>query len=405
MASSSKPKRHGGKVTKAWPAHGAPKRSKPATVLTQWLARAVGPVGMTPPKTTARAAASIEAGPLRLVRSYETPTDDPSYERVTNWSWTYDSGIVGAAFAATGERTQSAQLLDQLAALQHTDGSLELVFNVATGASAPIFRAGTVAWVGLAFVTYDRNFNDTRYTPAAEAAADYLLALRRTDGLIRGGPDVDWASTEHNVIAYTLLSNLAERLAAVGDSASADRYRAAAGGLGDAIDAALIVREAGTAWVRQGAGDDVQPIDAQALGAVYLAGRGDTKTAAQVLAHAQQTSYRENAPGFDARTGSLSGFVPYYAPEAPEVLWFEGLGEMRSATSVLGLDTGALDNSMERWWAPQKAQGLPPVQANTTVTKSRYGEYHVWPAAAAGAWVILSHAQGEKLLVSQAKSG
>jgi hypothetical protein len=47
---------------------------------------------------------------------------DPSYAGLLNWSWTYDSAVSAAAFAATGDKANSAQLLDQLAALQHTDG-------------------------------------------------------------------------------------------------------------------------------------------------------------------------------------------------------------------------------------------------------------------------------------------
>jgi hypothetical protein len=107
--------------------------------------------------------ASASAVPLQLVRSYQIPADDPSYNTLTNWSWTYDSAVAAAAFAAGGDQSNSAQLLDQLAALQHTDGSIELAFNTTTGESAPIFRSGTVAWVGLAASTYDLAFGSSRY--------------------------------------------------------------------------------------------------------------------------------------------------------------------------------------------------------------------------------------------------
>src|SRR3954471_663941 len=90
-AASGKAQRRGGKVTKAWPARGASRASKPDTRLTRWLAQAGGPL-------SADARARAAAAPLRLVLSYEIPTDDPAYERLSNWSWTYDSGIVGAAF-------------------------------------------------------------------------------------------------------------------------------------------------------------------------------------------------------------------------------------------------------------------------------------------------------------------
>ena len=40
---------------------------------------------------------------------------------MTNLSWTYDSAIAAVALISAGEKAQAEQLLDQLAALQHSD--------------------------------------------------------------------------------------------------------------------------------------------------------------------------------------------------------------------------------------------------------------------------------------------
>ena len=101
------------------------------------------------------------------------------------------------------------QLLDQLTALQHKDGSIELAFDTVTGESAPLFRSGTVAWVGLAASTYDLAFDSDRYLKMEMRSANYLLSLQTDNGLIQGGPDVKWVSTEHNLITYVFLSRLA----------------------------------------------------------------------------------------------------------------------------------------------------------------------------------------------------
>ena len=53
-----------------------------------------------------------------------------------------------------GEKAQAEQLLDQLAALQRTDGSIDFAFNVADGSSLQQFRSGSIAWIGLAAATY-----------------------------------------------------------------------------------------------------------------------------------------------------------------------------------------------------------------------------------------------------------
>jgi hypothetical protein len=63
---------------------------------------------------------------------------------------------------------------------------------------------------------------------------------------------------------------------------------------------------------------------------------------------------------------------------------------MRAATAAVGGDTAGLDDAIERWWAPTRAQGLPPRQASGSSTGSRFGDFHPWPSAAAGAWVILA---------------
>ncbi|MGB0096219.1 MAG: hypothetical protein WBP81_27235 [Solirubrobacteraceae bacterium] len=127
----------------------------------------------------ASASAKI-ALPLDLVRSYQIPADDPSYERLLNWSWTYDSAVSAGAFAAVGDEANARQLLDQLAALQYTDGSIDIAFNTATGTSSGVFRAGADTWVGRAAATYDQAFGSNRYLNMQELTANYLRCKIRT---------------------------------------------------------------------------------------------------------------------------------------------------------------------------------------------------------------------------------
>ncbi len=234
------PRRRGGRVRRVWPAG---KTGRPDTALERWLARQVG--GVAPRKrggkgrgsagvAAAGAAASVapaaavgaparESAPwvaadtpqkLALVRSYDIPADDPSAERLLNLSWTYDSAIAAIAFMARGERGQAEQLLDQLAAVQRVDGSIDFAFNTFTGASEPLFRSGTIAWIGLAALTYRRQYGSTRYDTLIRGAARWLYQQREANGLLRGGPDVRWQSTQHNLVAYFLLRGWARTAAA-----------------------------------------------------------------------------------------------------------------------------------------------------------------------------------------------
>ncbi len=435
--------RVGGVVRRAWPTTGA----APHRRQTRWLARQVGAIkprrcarqrskarvrchlkaqrssaqpGAAPPATLSAvtgdpgsprgevvqiaAASALDMSgiklPLQLVRSYEMPADDPAYKRLLNWSWTYDSAITAAAFASSGDKANSTQLLDQLAALQYSDGSLEIAFNTITGEGARIFRTGTVAWAGLAAATYDRAFDSSRYLDTERRTADYLLSLQRNTGLIPGGPDVKWVSTQHNLITYVLLVRLAKELEGSGDAKAAAAYRADAKIIGASIDENLFIDDKDGARFLQGVADTTQAVDVQALGALYLQGTGRPEAAARVLEYALKTfavadrSIRLSSDpdtynlSYEAK-GHYAGFAPYAGTGQPNVLWGEATPQLRLAQAALGQDTKALDKSIDRW--ASITDGAGPLQADQATTgEAGSTEYHVWPAATAAAWTVLA---------------
>ncbi len=135
--------RRGGSVRPAWPRRA--RAPAPERRLARWLARQVGPVAAGSGKREravaaaagplARAAAS-PADPLLLVRSFEIPASDPQARALQNWSWTYDNALAVFAFLSVGSRSQAEQLLDQLRALQLSDGSFDFAYDVASGAGS-----------------------------------------------------------------------------------------------------------------------------------------------------------------------------------------------------------------------------------------------------------------------------
>jgi hypothetical protein len=443
--------RVGGTVGRAWPETG---KKAPRTALDRWLARQVGatktrscakhwrqarrrchldpnhgrvtadavmsdaigdpgsPAGglariaptaasaASPGLTASAASVGTVTLPLALVRSYQIPPDDPSYSSLSNWSWVYDSAVSAAAFAATGAQANAQQILDQLAALQHTDGSIEIAFNTATGQSSPVFRSGTVAWLGLAAATYDQAFASSRYLNTEELAANYLLSLQTSTGLIQGGPDVTWVSTQQNLIAYSFLVRLVNELQGTGNTVAAAPYQTAASAISTAINSSLLITDASGTHFLEGLNDPTQALDVQALGAMYLEGTGQPALAAQVLAYAQSNfavTGRSVTETSDPATynmtysaaGPFSGYAPYAGPGAPNVIWAEGTAEMRLAEAALGQSTSALDTSIASWDAITNGGGT--LQADQTVTSSSYGvQYHVWPAAVATAWTLLA---------------
>jgi len=433
--------RAGGHVRRAWPAK---KAHRPKTAIARWLARQVGPLkpvactkrdakprphcsprkgkGKKPASASAsiarssssKAAARTETVSLRLstgkriqqlqlIRSFDIPVDDPSYERLLNWSWSYDSAVAATAFSSVGLQEQSGRLLDQLAALQREDGSIEFAFDVQTGESSGSIRAGSVAFAAIAFSDYDSAFGSKLYLDNARRATDYLLSLREDNGLVRGGPDVKWVSTQHNILTLIALMTLAGQLNELGDEGGAIYYRDAAEGIAKGIETQLIVRDGGLAHFRQGLDDEVIPLDTQALGIIYAMFRDDQDLAKQVYEYTQQNfplegrsiSLSSKPKSYNmtyAAKGPFRGYRPYIGKGAPDVLWFEGTAEMRFVSTFLGQPTEELDQSMNSWWDVTRKQGLAPLGADRTITNNPYNEYHVWPTAAAGAWTVLSGA-------------
>ena len=432
--------RVGGRVHRAWPSTG----KAPRSALARWLARQVGPTKVRPcerrvkgklvrchrakpphpglrpahlrgafgiagDSSTAGASpdalatvAQVPTGSstLQLARSYLIPTDDPSYTRLLNWSWTYDSALTAMAFSVTGVQPEAEQLLDQLAALQHTDGSIEQAFNVADGTAEPIFRSGVIATVGIAGSLYDQDFNSSRYLAMEQRAASYLLSLQGTSGLIRGGPDVSWYSTQHNLLAYAFLRLLGNELTANGNRPTANSYYTAANQISSGIDSKLLVNNASNLYFIEGLNDNAQALDADALGVMYLQDHGETNNAQKVLAYAQSAfalSGRSIVKSSDPATfnetysaaGPFSGFAPYIGTNAPDVLWTEGTSEMLVAAASLGQSTSDLSSSLQALAA--LTPGEAPVMADRTLYSPAYGEeYHVWPSAAGGAWMLIA---------------
>jgi hypothetical protein len=375
-----------------------------APTLTHWLAGQIGPVR---PAAGRSPAAVVASHPLQLVRSYQIPSDDPDAARLANWSWTYDSAVTATAFTTAGDGADARRLLDQLAALQARDGSIATAFDVRTGTGSGSVRSDTVAWVGLAAAAYDHRFESRRYAGTAQRAADELLSLRTGDGLVKGGPDVTWVSTQNNLLAYALLTRL-------GHDLHSSRDHAAAGAMAAGINSQLIVTTGGTHFV-EGVADPVLALDVQSLGAMYLRSRHEAPVARRVLAFANRTfgiggrsivrsSSRATFNETYAAPGPFSGYRPYAGAGAPNVLWFEGTAQMRAAEAAVGISTAALDASMRRWRRITSPAGGPPLEADRTVTAPAFGEYHVWPAAAAAAWAVLA-AHGPGLFAAPVDAG
>jgi hypothetical protein len=412
--------RKGGHIRKAWPVKRRGGRTgrggRPSKVLARFLARQVGPKPGT--KHLKAAASASGAGPLldflptgnpgslRLMRSFDVPADDPAAARMANLSWTYDSAVAAVALMFAGEKAQAEQLLDQLAAVQRTDGSIDFAFNVADGSSLQQFRSGSIAWIGLAAATYRNLYHSTRYGTLAGGAARWLLARRQSTGLVAGGPDVSWVSTQHNLLAWFFLSSVDDDVVTGLKSSDLDK---ATDTLASAIESKLIVSVDSThsAFV-QGVNDASRPLDVQALGLLFLEAAdkgqsGHPSTAEKVRAYlgsayavSGRSIVKSTVPATFNQTyaaaGPFSGYKPYADGGSPDVIWAEGTAEVRFALKALGESTTTLDKSITAWGAVTTARGEGPLGADRTATGQEINEYHVWPTSAAASWTLLGSA-------------
>lgn len=406
--------REGGKVRKAWPAkQGRGKRPKRA--LTRFLAKQVGPTKVKvakPKRMRARVSATgplvtflpaANSSKLRLVRSFDVPADDPAAARMTNLSWTYDSAIAAIALISQDERAQAEQLLDQLAALQRSDGSIDFAYNVANGASLPLFNTGAIAWTGVAAAMYRSTYGSSRYDGLAGGTTRWLLNRRLSSGLLSGGSTASWVSTQHNIIAWYLLTLVTDRLPTGVSSSTVVSARDA---LATGIKRDLLVNiDANRMAFNQGAGDTARALDAQVLGVLFLAYDGalghNPQAGTQMtkvlnyISSAFPVSGRSIAKSSTSTTynmtwsaaGPFSGYRPY-ASGGPDVLSGEATAQVRYMQRALGMSTTALDSSIAAWNGISSSRGFGPLAADRTASTPGL-EYHVWPAAATASWSLL----------------
>ena len=301
-------------------------------------------------------------------------------QHLAQTGWTYDAAVWATAHAAAGEAERARPLLDELVAEQRPDGALAFSFDLRSGAGDGPLRSGAIAWVGLAAAQYRTTTCSDRYDAAMADLARWLLAQRH-GALLRGGPDVEWVSTEHNLEARAFFAALADlaggRTACPGGIAGREsaalvaELDAAVAALDAAIEAELFAGD----HFRQGLGDPVRPVDVQAFGALWLLEQGRDADAARVVAYA------------DAHLAQGWGYRPYAEPWTPDVRWTEGTLQMRLAKAALGQDTSAIDVGVAG--LAGEPGYLPHADRDAA---GSIGEYHSWLATAPAAWQRLAGA-------------
>lgn len=141
-----------------------------------------------------------------LVLSYEGD------KALKDWAFTYDQALACQAFLILGETKRAENVLEFFS--KHAERSRGIFYNaydVKTGKSCEyIVHNGPNMWIAIAACQYAYRMNDQRFLKFAKEIASEMISLQNssTDGSIRGGPDTEWVSTEHNLDAYALFNML-----------------------------------------------------------------------------------------------------------------------------------------------------------------------------------------------------
>jgi hypothetical protein len=141
-----------------------------------------------------------------LVMSFEGDSN------VANWAFTYDQSLVAQAYLYFTDLERAKKIFDFFAKrAKRREGLFFNAYYANDGSPVEYtIHSGPNIWLAIAMAHYTRKIKDVRYLHVAEEIADIMIRWisQDSDGGWRGGPNVEWYSTEHNLDAYALFDML-----------------------------------------------------------------------------------------------------------------------------------------------------------------------------------------------------
>jgi len=141
-----------------------------------------------------------------LVASFEGDSD------IANWAFTYDQSLAVQAYANFGDFERARKILDFYdKKAKRINGMFLNAYYASDGLPVEyVMHSGPNIWLGIAILQYTKKTQDYSYLRLAEDIAQLIIDLQNQDqgGGIRGGPEVNWFSTEHNLDAYAFFGML-----------------------------------------------------------------------------------------------------------------------------------------------------------------------------------------------------
>jgi outer membrane murein-binding lipoprotein Lpp len=141
-----------------------------------------------------------------LVMSFEGDTE------IADWAFIYDQALVAQAYTNFSDFERVKKILNFFEGRAKKKDKLFFnAYYVNDGSPAEyIVHSGPNIWLGIAIMQYTKKTQDKTYLPLALEIAQGIMDLQNKDaeGGIRGGPEINWYSTEHNLDAYAFFNML-----------------------------------------------------------------------------------------------------------------------------------------------------------------------------------------------------
>lgn len=154
-----------------------------------------------------------------LVMSFEG--DDS----LKDWAFIYDQSLALQAYLLFSDTERAKTMLDFFSRkAKRGEGLFYNAYYADDGLPAEfVVHSGPNIWLGIAVLHYTDRTGDKSYLPLAEEIYAGVMKLQSEDGGIRGGPAVEWYSTEHNLDAYSFCNMLYKITGAVKYLVSRDK--------------------------------------------------------------------------------------------------------------------------------------------------------------------------------------
>ncbi|MCM8792002.1 MAG: hypothetical protein NC826_02485 [Candidatus Omnitrophica bacterium] len=141
-----------------------------------------------------------------LILSYEGDKD------LSNVSFLYDQALTAIAYTKFSDFERAKKIFDffKFKARRSYGGFLNAYYTNDGQPAEYTVHSGPNFWLGIALAHYINKTNDKSYLGLLKEIADWAIDLQNQDkeGGIRGGPQIEWYSTEHNLDAYAMFNML-----------------------------------------------------------------------------------------------------------------------------------------------------------------------------------------------------